>query len=919
MSDFLSITFLSYNDNPLLFSTFKQFIENTNFKNIISTTVINILVQSCSKSYVKTIENICVLYNKDPSYNIKCVLHTEENMGVSKANNYLYNLTKHFKYVLHIEDDWIIHPSKIITKDWLKLCIHFLENNEDVSTIALRAYGNSDEEYRYGWSRTIPYLCHEHKDNFNYKDKLINTKLLFSNEEELGAIRMIEIKNFLFTFNPVIRRNKDYIEKNVYPLPEYNDKDEIIEFKDDSLYEKKHENDRWGWCEANTMEKIRDLRTYMYENGIFYHFDDNIQLCKDNELSIFKNDFTGFFNINCHYPVLVIHINNILKDVEKCKHEFLSFIHYHWDINLDKEKHIKKLERILIDIKPRGIITVGNIYEAGVGTILSNYFTFEHRRSWIHLKDIKDINITHVEYCIFNGYKNEGKKYSPLISVITPAYESKHRIYRPYKSLLNQTYNNWEWIIIDDSKTENTWKTLIELAESDHRIKIFKRHKNNGSIGENKLFCASVSKGDFIFELDHDDDILPETFDRLINASRKYPDAGFFYSDCVELIEDSLEPFRYGEYFGLGFGSYYKQWHNNDFHNIYKTHRVNPVVQRHIVGVPNHFRCWTKKAYLDVGGHMDTLQVADDYDLIVRTMNKYRWCHIPELLYLQYRNNGGDNFTFHRNALIQYLVNQIRYLHEKDIHNRFLELKVDDDFHNKLPTSKLDYEINYFQYPILDYLYVHNDQDENNPLISIVIPTYNRKDYLKKALDSVFKQTYTNFEILLVGDKCPELDDFVKNYDNAKDKRFKFINLYKNYGSGGAVPRNYAIKKMCNSNWFCYLDDDNELLENHLQTFVDEIRKDKEVTYIVNSMIIDGKELYLNELRKGRIDTTGVCQKFDLSVKYGLWKDRNEAGYAHDFEYFSRWKDEKGIFTNKATYIYNNEFNGQTYQTIMSL
>ena len=145
---------------------------------------------------------------------------------------------------------------------------------------------------------------------------------------------------------------------------------------------------------------------------------------------------------------------------------------------------------------------------------------------------------------------------------------------------------------------------------------------------------------------------------------------------------------------------------------------------------------------------MDTLQVADDYDLIIRTMNKYRWCHIPELLYLQYRNNGGDNFTFHRNALIQYLVNQIRNLHEKDIHNRFLELNVDDDFHNKLPTSKLDYEINYFQYPILDYLYVHNDQDENSPLISIVMPTYNRPEHLRRALDSIFRQTYQNFEIL---------------------------------------------------------------------------------------------------------------------------------------------------------------------------
>jgi ankyrin repeat protein len=46
----------------------------------------------------------------------------------------------------------------------------------------------------------------------------------------------------------------------------------------------------------------------------------------------------------------------------------------------------------------------------------------------------------------------------PVVEVLL--YESKHRIFRPLQSLLNQTYSNWEWIIIDDSKTENTWNTL---------------------------------------------------------------------------------------------------------------------------------------------------------------------------------------------------------------------------------------------------------------------------------------------------------------------------------------------------------------------------------------------------------------------------------------------------------------------------
>ena len=107
-------------------------------------------------------------------------------------------------------------------------------------------------------------------------------------------------------------------------------------------------------------------------------------------------------------------------------------------------------------------------------------------------------------------------------------------------------------------------------------------------------------------------------------SANKNKDCDFFYSDFIECGEDNLSPFTYGDHFGFGFASYYRSWYLNDFHYICKTPRMNPHTFRHIIGVPNHFRCWTKKSYIDVGGYNPDLQVADDYDLIIRTMLKYR-------------------------------------------------------------------------------------------------------------------------------------------------------------------------------------------------------------------------------------------------------------------------------------------------------
>jgi len=890
----LGVTILTYNNNEVLFSTLRHFYENTDFTPF-SNIEVHILAQCCCKSYIKSLETICKAY--DIQNKVKFILHTtDENMGVSKGGNFLYNQTKKFDFVLQLEDDWILLENN---RSWLSECHNRISINENISTISLRKYSSDKEKWQYGWSRTIPYMCHQHENNFNYKDKLSET----DNPNFTG------IKEFLFTFNPVIRNNRHYEEAEVFPLPEFEDGDTSIEIKDGV---KIHSNRNWGACEALSMEKIRHLKTELYKEGIFGHFDDWVDLLKDRNMALFQNDFSNQINVNCHVPILVIHTDKVF--FENISHEFIRPMNFVW--YGDDNKRYIEVQKIISKYNPRCIIILGN----DLNFQYINRLPFEYRKKALHYKSLKDVSISMIETCIFySHYKHPYIISNPLISIITPAYESKHRILRPLQSLLNQTYTNWEWIIIDDSKTDNTWKQLTEFAEQDYRIQVYKRPKNDGSIGKNKSFCGNLARGAFVFELDHDDDIFPQTFDRLIDAANKNKDCDFFYSDFIECGEDNISPFTYGDHFGFGFGSYYRSWYLNDFHYICKTPRMNPHTFRHIIGVPNHFRCWTKKAYMDVGGHNIDLQVADDYDLIIRTFLKYRWCHIPEFLYVQYRNSGGDNFTFHRNALIQYLTARIQSTYEQDIHKRLLDLGVNDDVYGRNPGHQKDYEVNRFQYPILEKVYHFNDLDEDNPLISIVMPTYNRVSHLQKALDSIFNQTYQNFEILLVGDKCPVLDTFVRAYDKAKDKRFKYYNLLHNYGPGGAVPRNYALKMMCSSKWIAYLDDDNEWNPNHLEHLVQTYRENKDVQYIFSSMVIDGKELVFDEPKLGRIDTSCVMHRFELCVKYGLWKDRIEGGYAHDWEFFSRWKDEKWIATKEFTLLYNTEFNGQSFEFLNNL
>ena len=100
----------------------------------------------------------------------------------------------------------------------------------------------------------------------------------------------------------------------------------------------------------------------------------------------------------------------------------------------------------------------------------------------------------------------------------------------------------------------------------------------------------------------------------------------------------------------------------------------------------------------------------------------------------------------------------------------------------------------------------------NDPLVSVIIPTYNRPDYLERAVSSVLKQTHENIEVIIIDDHS--VNDLSHMISKFQDPRIK---SYKNKTNRGSVySRNRGIS-LCRGDFINFLDDDDELFFNKIE------------------------------------------------------------------------------------------------------
>ncbi|WP_017651764.1 glycosyltransferase family 2 protein [Fortiea contorta] len=99
------------------------------------------------------------------------------------------------------------------------------------------------------------------------------------------------------------------------------------------------------------------------------------------------------------------------------------------------------------------------------------------------------------------------------------------------------------------------------------------------------------------------------------------------------------------------------------------------------------------------------------------------------------------------------------------------------------------------------------------PQVSVIIPTYNRRFLLERAINSVLNQTYADYELIVVDDASS--DDTLNFITNKYPQQVRLSSLPENRGSGGA--RNEGIK-LARGNFIAFLDSDDEWLPNYLET-----------------------------------------------------------------------------------------------------
>lgn len=124
----------------------------------------------------------------------------------------------------------------------------------------------------------------------------------------------------------------------------------------------------------------------------------------------------------------------------------------------------------------------------------------------------------------------------PLISVIIPVYNAEKYIEETLLSVLNQTYKNWECIVVNDGSTDNTPNIIDEWIKKDERFRIF--HKTNEGLSITRNFGITRANADYVAFLDSDDIWMPHHLSSLVKVIQDHK-VDMVFSFAYGLLSDN--------------------------------------------------------------------------------------------------------------------------------------------------------------------------------------------------------------------------------------------------------------------------------------------------------------------------------------------------------------------------------------------
>lgn len=459
-----------------------------------------------------------------------------------------------------------------------------------------------------------------------------------------------------------------------------------------------------------------------------------------------------------------VHIGNIEAELTKIKGSKMWKLLKIYKVGEDIIRHPKqKITRLVRSIKNIGIkATVKNVLakfqikQKKQIQELRSLSINEQYKIWLQQNQITKKNLEQ------KRSELEDFKYTPTISIIMPVYNVDEKwLRKAIESVRNQIYENWELCINDDASTAKHIKpALKEYAKNDKRIKVKYSTKNQHISGSSNE-ALKLATGEFIALMDNDDEIAPDALFEVAKVLNENKNLDFIYSDEDKLDEngDRVEPF------------FKPDWSPDYFMSTMYT---------------CHLGVYRKSLIDKVGGFRKGYEGSQDYDLVLRvtelTKNIY---HIPQILYHWRKIEGSTSSEYSDKS---YAKISAKKALEDVLRRRSLSGKI---VQGKTPESfRMKYDI------------------KDNPLVSILIPTWNKKDILQRCIESIESKTdYKNYELLIIDNRSDEQDAI--EYLKQLSKKHRVIKYNKPFNFSAI--NNFAVKK-AKGDYILFLNNDTEII-----------------------------------------------------------------------------------------------------------
>lgn len=211
----------------------------------------------------------------------------------------------------------------------------------------------------------------------------------------------------------------------------------------------------------------------------------------------------------------------------------------------------------------------------------------------------------------------------PLISVLMSMRNGMPYVEQTVRSIIAQTFKDWEFIVVDNASTDNSVEVVEQIAQTDPRIRVIRNEKDlgmSGGLNRGLEFC----RGTWIARMDADDIALPDRFERQLNFLEENPDVKVTSSLAYYIDADGK---RSG-----------KTFHDLTSREAYARYMREGLA----MGILHPGTMMDRKVLVEAGGYRQAYFPANDTDLWGRLAERGALILVQQEYLMEYRVHGGS-------------------------------------------------------------------------------------------------------------------------------------------------------------------------------------------------------------------------------------------------------------------------------------